>query len=321
MFYEKLLYAADVARASIGQLTRSSKRCVVIAGSPRSGTSWVMRIIGQLENYCTIFEPLHPRWWEGVRQAGFGNRPCQGDERKHRYILSILNGTKPSRHPRWSTPVNGSAVQFIRGATKQVWADRHVIKFVRALRLLPWMVEQFPNQRYVYVVRDPYAVVSSQLRNGISSYVDDGTRPVDLLDDSRRSPSSVRRLCEAIRADASQVIDKEIALEIESLVGCLTLSWYADNLVAQRVAERDKVLTLSYEDLVTDTRNELERLNHHIREDIPLTMNIGVKDPCRQINKWKGHLSDLQAARVSRVLHVLEDAHLPLGELCGHEKN
>ncbi len=290
-----------------------SEAPVVVMGSPRSGTSWVMRSIARQSRYCAIFEPLHPRWWPGARAAGFGDRPSDGDARKREYLRQVFRGEKARtyiRRPRWSEPVGANPELLIRGAVKRLLANRLVVKFVRACRLLPWLVEEFPECRYVYVVRDPYAVVNSQLSRGVSSYVDDRTTPFDFLNSAAQSDSVVGLLCDRIRSDAAQVLDEACVREIDSLEGCLALSWYADNFVAQRVAARDEaVLAVRYQDLLTNPDAELDKIHVHVEVGAPSSTALEVKDPDRQLHKWQEQLSDYQIKSIQETIHALENAY------------
>lgn len=310
--YWKARYAADRVRAAAMRARSLSGEHVLVVGSPRSGTSWLMHLIAQRPDFCALFEPMHPRWWSGVREAGFGDRPWRGDVRKRQFLQQVLSGAKASRRPRFSPRVDGDPGRLLRGAVQRLWATRLVVKFVRACRLLPWMVSEFLNHRYVYVVRNPYAVVNSQLRAGISSYVDDGPRPYDLLNEDRQAGSQMDLLCERIRCDAAQVLDQSVVRQIDSLEGCLALSWYADNLVAQHVANHEAVLSVRYEALLTNTEAELDRIQTHIGADLSLPAEIGAKDPNRQLRKWKAELTDAQVDRIREALRVLEQAHGPI---------
>jgi len=310
--YWKARYAADRVRAAAMRARDLSGEHVLVVGSPRSGTSWLMHLVAQRPDFCALFEPMHPRWWSSARDAGFGDRPWAGDARKRRFLQQVLSGAKASRRPRFSPRVDGDPDRLVRGAVQRLWATRLVVKFVRACRLLPWMVSEFPDLRYVYVVRNPYAVVNSQLRAGISSYVDDGPRPHDLLNEDRQAGPPVDLLCERIRTDAAQVLDESVVQRIDSLEGCLALSWYADNLVAQRVTDHGAVLTVRYESLLTNTEAELGRIQTHIGADLSLPAEIGAKDPNRQLRKWKEELMDAQVDRIREAIRVLEQAHGPV---------
>lgn len=290
---------------------------VVVVGSPRSGTTWVMRLIAKQPGYCAIFEPLHPRWWPGARDAGFGNRPLTGDGQKRAFLRRIFKGWEARqsiRRPRWGQSVGGSPGRLLSGTAKRLLAVRLVVKFVRACRLLPWMVEEFPECRYVYLVRNPYAVVSSQLSRGASSYIDDRARPFDYLNAAEQPASATTELCDRIRSDAAEVLDEDTVRGSDSLEGCLTVSWYADNLVAQRAAnERDAVLTVRYGDLLTDTEAQLSRIQTHVRSGPLASSEVEVKDPERQRNKWRERLSDQQVTAIRTTLQRLTDRYGSLG--------
>ena len=305
--YWRILYGADIARAALMRVRGLSEEAVVVIGSPRSGTTWLMRLIAERPDYCALFEPLHTRWWPAARGSGFGDRPSEGDDRTRQYMRRILNGTVASRRPRWSPRIEGDVKRLIPGMVQRMWADCLVIKFVRAVRLLPWMVEHFPQQRYIYVARNPYAVVSSQLRTGITGYGDS-----DLLDKVRQSDRMLTRFYDRIRTDAEQVLDGTVEDRFESVEECLALSWYADNIVAQQIADHEAVLAVKYEDLLQTRDAERRRIQNHIGAAVRPREEGNVRKPQSQLTKWSRHLSGAQVERIRNALRILERAHGPV---------
>jgi len=286
---------------------------VIVLGSPRSGTSWTMRLIAKQAGYCSIFEPLHARWWPGAREAGFGNRPTTGDAQKREYLQRVFDGREARRsirRPRWSLPIGSHPGRLLRGMVKRLRAERLVVKFVSACRLLPWLVEEFPKCRYVYIVRNPYAVINSQLSRGASSYLDDRARPYDYLNDARQPASAQTELCRRIQSDAADVLGEASVRDINSLEECLALSWYTDNWVAQRVASRtEAVILVKYEDLLVNTGAEVDRIYAHIGSGSPSSVSIEVKNRGQQLNKWREQLTDSQVRSIRAVLRALQNTH------------
>ena len=47
---------------------------IIVAGTPRSGSTWIMGLLGWLPGYTTLFEPLHPNWFRGSYNSGFRPR-------------------------------------------------------------------------------------------------------------------------------------------------------------------------------------------------------------------------------------------------------
>jgi hypothetical protein len=311
--YRVVLRAVERARVAAMRARGMSTEPVVVLGSPRSGTSWLMRLIARPPGYCTIFEPLHHRWWPEARAVGFGGRPWDADERQRKYLEEVFRGEKGRRSirkPRWSEAVGGNPVRLVRGILKRLRADRLVVKFVRACRLLPWLVDAFPGCRYVYIVRSPYAVVSSQLSRGASSYLDDRPVPYDYLNAEKQSGPAVAELCDRIRTDAAQVLGDAIVRDVDSLEGALTVSWYADNLIAQEAAARSEaVCTVRYEDLLTRTESELRTVRDHIGGAASLAAGVEVKNPERQLRKWRQHLSGHQEETIRTVLEALQNEY------------
>lgn len=308
--YRSVLRLVERARAVSMRIRGLSEDPVVVVGSPRSGTTWVMRLIAKQSGYCAIFEPLHARWWPGARDAGFGNRPSTGDDRKRAYLRRIFKGEEARqsiRRPRWGQSVGANPGRLLWGTAKRLLAGRLVVKFVSACRLLPWMVEEFPECRYVYLVRNPYAVVSSQLSRGASSYLDDRARPFDYLNQAEQPASAKTELFDRIRSDAAEVLDEDTVRGIDSLEGCLTLSWYTDNLVAQRASnESEAVLTVHYEDLLTGTEEQLARIQAHLGSGPLASSEVEAKNPERQRTKWRERLSNRQVTSIRATLHQLE---------------
>jgi len=311
--YRVVLRTVERARVATMRARGTSGEPVVVLGSPRSGTSWLMRLIARPPGYCTIFEPLHHRWWPEARAVGFGGRPWEADERQRVYLEQVFRGEKGRRSirkPRWSEEVGGNPVRLVRGAIKRIRADRLVVKFVRACRLLPWLIDAFPNCRYVYIVRNPYAVVSSQLSRGASSYLDDRPVPYDYLNADRQSGAVVEALCDRIRADAAQVLGKAVVQDIDSLEAGLALAWYADNLIAQEAAAgSEAVCTVRYENLLTHTDSELRGIQEHVGAETSLATGVDVKNPQRQLQKWRRHLSERQVETIQTVLDALQDEY------------
>ena len=311
--YRVTLRTIEQARVMVMRARSLSKEPVVVVGSPRSGTSWMMRLIAQQDGYCTIFEPLHHRWWPKAREVGFGNRPWEADKQQALYLEQVFRGEigrQSIRRPRWSEEVRGNPVSLVRGTIKRLRSDRLVTKFVRACRLLPWLVEAFPDCRYVYLVRDPYAVVSSQLSRGVSSYLNERGSPYDYLNASKQSEPVIAKLCDRIRTDAAQVLDEAVVRDIDSLEGCLALSWYADNLIAQEAASRSEaVCTVRYEELLTDTESVLLTVQRHLGIEETLAAGLDVKNPERQLHKWRENLSGSQVETIKNVLDALQNEY------------
>jgi hypothetical protein len=150
------------------------RRTIILAGSGRSGTTWLGNILAAQPTIRIIFEPLDYR--RVPEAAVFPLRPYarpQGD------------------YPLWQPVVD----QILRGEVHNDWVDREqskwwpkfattwrLIKEIRANLMLGWMSEQF-GCPIVYVTRHPCAVVYSRLKLGWKTHLDTFTAQPELVAD------------------------------------------------------------------------------------------------------------------------------------------
>ena len=175
-----------------------------IAGSGRSGTTWILDALASANRLRPVFEPLHPYISEvGKRYA---HRALSADEEHpdlKAFFFQVSAGHGPRlwtqyRHQRrWLLP---AAEEFWSkkdaGRTKRHWVKflrempqmtvngfrkLPLVKCIRANLMLPWIARQLPS-RIVLIVRHPGAVVESELRGRWNaSYALDRFRNDELL--------------------------------------------------------------------------------------------------------------------------------------------
>ncbi|MEM9384642.1 MAG: hypothetical protein AAGA68_06250 [Pseudomonadota bacterium] len=155
----------------------------IIAGSARSGTTWVVDALSTANGAGTLFEPLNP---DAIPQAvPFANeRIAQHDEAAHAraFFDELFNGAYrnlwtlgrayreelrlgPQRSlpkvARKLTAAAGNYWRYGRPSAQAGW----LYKVVRASLMLGWL-EQHYDARIALVIRHPGAVVASRVRRG-----------------------------------------------------------------------------------------------------------------------------------------------------------
>ena len=135
-------------------LDRDHRSSVFLAGSGRSGTTWVSEIINHRNGHRLVFEPFHPgkvAICEDFRRKQY----LRPDDRREEYL-------EPAR-------------RVLTGGLKNSWTDRfnrkfvarrRLIKDIRANLLLGWMHANFPEMPIVLLLRHPCAVAASRLALG-----------------------------------------------------------------------------------------------------------------------------------------------------------
>jgi hypothetical protein len=123
---------------------------VFLAGTGRSGSTWLSDIINYRNEYRYLFEPFHP---------GHGVAPVFGARR----YLPPTNSAEMFLSP---------ARAILEGRVRSRWVDKYnhrivsrkrLIKEVRANLLLGWLRAHFPSTPIVLLLRHPCAVVASQM--------------------------------------------------------------------------------------------------------------------------------------------------------------
>ena len=135
------------------------RQTIVIAGSPRSGTTWLAELLNTIPRSAILWEPLFLDADPQLPKIGFGWRtyvpPDRDRPEMEAYLRRVLTGRV----------LNPWTLQ--RTSLRDVYrVKRWIVKFVRANMLLPWLTLRFPTRRPLLLVRHPCAVVASQIRNG-----------------------------------------------------------------------------------------------------------------------------------------------------------
>jgi hypothetical protein len=278
---------------------------IVVAGCPRSGTTWVMDLLNCIPAYTTIFEPLHIGRFPQAKKAGFVPRtyvPVGGEApAMKQYLEKVFTGRIISSKP------NTGYILTINKAMERLKADKLIVKFVRANRLLPWFTQVFSLRAVFLLIRNPYATIASQLRTGYTGYF----LPKGHLPDKNTiiSDAEAIHLNERIMRGLRS-IDRE-----EELLAAI---WALDHFIPLTSSPPQPWITLNYETLVTNPGPEIDRIFEHVgeseyackaihrfknpsmttsREDVEPTININA-----QLNQWKKLLSGKQIARIQKVL-------------------
>jgi hypothetical protein len=135
-------------------------RTLLVAGFPRSGTTWLAEILTNVPRTGLIFEPLDIRRVDAARKAGLDGEnfipPTAAWPEGDRFVHDLLAG-------RILTPWTTAQLPVSRA-----WrVDRWIVKLVRANLLLGWIVAHFRLPPPVLLVRHPCAVDFSRLAGAL----------------------------------------------------------------------------------------------------------------------------------------------------------
>jgi hypothetical protein len=253
---------------------------VFLAGSGRSGTTWLSEVINYKGAYRYVFEPFNP-----ARVRAFGHfrskqylRP--GDVREAFLEPARLALSGDLKDP-WTDRFN----------TKFV-ARRRLIKDIRANLLLGWMRANFPGMPIVLLLRHPCAVVSSRLALGWK----------DNLGETMAQ--------EVLVEDFLLPVEAEIRAARDDFERHLFL-WCIDNYVPLRQFARGEIHLVYYEDLLENPEDGLRSLFGFLGEDMDDRVygRLGRPSPLSRrgapllsVDGWRAHVSARQLERACEIL-------------------
>lgn len=284
----------------------SPRDTIVLAGSPRSGTTIVEEVFATLPEYKTVNEPLMPRWVQAA--YGFTNRSCIPVDAvaplQERFIRRVLTGQLGTT-ALWAFHSTSRMGRLKEHASKR----KLVVKFCRLNRMLPWFCRNFDTRGVVLIIRHPCSVVSSMLKYG----------PWDDLLETRHDPFSPlawNNVPAAARPIFGPIMDT-----IETLEEALATIWALDQWVPLIEARRRPWIILPYERLILNARQELDRITRALGIETSEAMIARLNRPSSSVKAAEDLLSDSRAqlgkwretllpAQIDRILRIVRLAGL-----------
>ncbi len=136
------------------------KNSLLIIGSPRSGTTFVMESINQNNDFRLIFEPFEPEYtpeWSAFSKRQYLH-PQTITNKEIKIIANILTG---KYHNSWIDRYN-----------RKLKCDKRIIKAVRANLLVPAIRSIYPNLPIIYIIRNVYDVIHSKMKMNFDDELD-----------------------------------------------------------------------------------------------------------------------------------------------------
>jgi hypothetical protein len=252
---------------------------VFLAGSGRSGTTWVSGMINHRNGYRFVFEPFNPgkvRIYRHFRRKQY----LRPDDRREEYL--------------------GPARTVLTGGLRNPWADRfnrrfvarrRLIKDIRANLLLGWMRENFPGMPIVLLLRHPCAVVASRLALGWRDVLSETMEQEELVDDFLLP-------VEAEIREARGNFERHL------------FSWCIENYVPLRQFGPGEIHLSFYEGFLARPEHELRRLFAFLGETFDRRVYHALKHPSplnregevASVDAWQRSVTDRQLERAVEIL-------------------
>ena len=292
-----------------------TEQAIVVSGSPRSGTTWLMQTLSCLPGYRSVLEPLHPSRFPTVRDLrlpprlyvvpGHSNRPLE------EHLRAVLTGKRVSRIPEYTL-----SLPTIR---RRLMSSRILAKFVNGNRLLPWISERLHPRSVILILRHPCSTIASQTEIGFFGYTNE--IEIDIVMGRtgalRDIVLSGLQAIPEFRGNAALIRKVEKAETREEL---LAYEWALDNYIPLRHAGRCGWQVVSYEQLLCRPEQTFQRVFDALGEPMPALATRTMRKPSMtserkriqadvQLTRWQ---SQLQREQVRLILDAVGAVGLDL---------
>jgi len=262
---------------NVSTMNIEEKNPLIVVGSGRSGTTWILDVIAEANDLRSVFEPLNP---DGIKDAlPFVNRyiPKDAEEVELKSFLQksfsgelnhlwpntrfLPKNLKPSvfklitswdycrgfmgRYKRFSKRY----FSHLRGAGR-----RPITKCIRANLMLEWITANF-DARTIFVVRHPAAVVASKMaasqKKGGAVWDFEGPNEQRILSQYKND--------DQLRKDYLAPYSDIFSQKLTPVAGH-TLLWCIENILPIYKHQNNKRYVFFYEDLVMHPEEEFKRM-------------------------------------------------------------
>jgi hypothetical protein len=261
------------------------RKSIFLAGTGRSGGTWLSDIINQRNEYRFIFEPFHPKRTPWIKPFGERRymRPQEQDSAFLQLAQSIMAGK--IRHP-WTERFN-----------RRLVAHQRLIKEDYANLMMKWLRVNFPGMPLILLLRHPCAVAASFVAHNYKGAV------VPLLDQKKLVDDFLHPYVDEIRR-AKDTFEKTLFL------------WCVEALVPLRQCRPGEIHVVFFENLVQQPEPEIGKLFSYLGKSMDGLNMEKLKIPSLTSRKsssavwtganrtegWKKQVSDAQRRRALEIL-------------------
>jgi len=267
-------------------LNSDYRNTIFLAGTGRSGTTWISKVINHRNEYRYMFEPFHP----------YKVNICN----HFRYRQYLRPENKEPRYLRTAEKILSGQINnyWIDSHNNKLFAKKRLIKDIRANLMLKWIHVNFPDMPIILLLRHPCAVANSKLKLNWNTHLEEFLAQDELIEDHL---APFKKEIEKARDD----FEKHVFL------------WCIENYLPIKQFSVGKIHLAFYENYCADPREEIRRLflflNKNIDESVfaklCIPSELTRKDSAiitgdSLIDGWRKYITNEQIRRTIDILNI-----------------
>ena len=270
---------------------RKELKKIFVVSSPRGGSTWLGEVLSDGKNSLFIDEPLFVNSHKRLKQSGI-TWEMHIEPNKENRLTHFFNDLFSLNFFHWRPLVKNKISKFI-------YTDKLVFKFINANLLMDFFASSLKDEKLIYMIRNPFAVISSQLNHNGWLWAQKITLmkiPEHLLD------------IECFKNLDFKELNELTPEQVLAFNWCLT-----NKPVISSSNNNKKWLTVTYENLIDKQCSDIGRIQDFIDEDTNLNIELissstkgNSADDIKlgnQLNKWKSKLTDQEIENIQLILH------------------
>jgi len=264
-FYKSVLISFQVS---------NSLKPVLIASSPRSGSTWILECLLRNSRYRAVFEPI-PSLEESKRIYNLPRIVLSENTRDNRFnnYINLLLAPNALNKKKWRrTDLNSRNIYFL---TKGI-----AIKSTRANFCLSFIEKNVKqDMKIIYLIRNPFSIIKSRI---IKSSAHGGKLSSKFLYNPRELFNCKDIFFKAYFEKYKQVYNKKVKdnITLQAFIWCIE-----NKHIIEQIKDKNWLLVV-YENLYTDFYNEFKRICDYIQ--IPYKKKIAKNKNVKSTTSFSG---------------------------------
>jgi hypothetical protein len=270
--------------------TTKTKKILIIS-SPRGGSTWLAQVLSRDNSSVLIDEPLFNGTHKKLKEVGIDTYTYLEKSSNEKTYLEFFNSLLNLDFFHWRPLTKNKINKFIN-------PRNFVFKFINANFLIDYLNKNFKSAYLIFLIRNPYAVIASQLNHEGWRWAKD-IKSVNI-------PTTLTNIDCYKNLKCVKFTD----LKEEQV---LAFIWCLNNKhIIFNENNNKKWITVTYESLISEQADDFKRIKMFINKKEEINKNLissstkgkssdDIKNGL-QLNKWKNNLNDQQIKNIHDIL-------------------